>query len=101
MSSSDGDSSSNPTVALLLSGLGLFFPILSGAGQMYNGDVGRGLAFTLVQCIHFLVVFFTFWLIIPIFTYLGVGAYFAYDAYNTAQPSSTAQPSNAAQADAE
>lgn len=87
MSSTDGDTGTNPTVALLLSGLGLFFPILSGAGQLYNGDVGKGIAFSLVQCVHIVVVFFTFWLIIPVLTYIAAGGYFAYDAYNTAGPS--------------
>jgi len=82
--SNSNNSGNNPTVAGLLSGIGLFIPILSGAGQLYNGDVGKGIAFSLVQCVHIVVVFFFFWLIIPMFSYIAVGAYFAYDAYNTA-----------------
>ena len=84
MSASNNNSDKNPTVALLLSGIGLLFPILSGAGQIYNGEVGKGIAFSLIQCVHIVVVFFFFWAIIPVITYTLAGGYFAYDAYNTA-----------------
>jgi len=84
MSGSNDNSSKNPTIALLLSGVGLFIPIMSGAGQIYNNEVGKGIAFSLIQCIQIVVVFFFFWTIIPIITYTLAGGYFAYDAYNTA-----------------
>ncbi|MDJ1433572.1 hypothetical protein [Halostagnicola sp. A-GB9-2] len=84
MGNQNNSNGSNPTLAGILSAVGLFFPILSGAGQLYNGDVGKGIAFILIQCVHAVMLVFFFWTVIPLLTYPAVGAYFAYDAYNTA-----------------
>ncbi|ARS91761.1 hypothetical protein B1756_08910 [Natrarchaeobaculum aegyptiacum] len=76
-SSSDGD----PGVAALLSAVGFIFPIAAGAGQIYNGQIGKGILFSLVQFVNFFLVF----LFIGFITYPLVGIWTIYDAYQNAQ----------------
>lgn len=84
MSDSDSNSENSQGLAALLSAIGIFFPILSGAGQIYNGEVGKGVAFSVVQCIHIAIVVFFFWTLVPLITYPAVGIFAAYDAYKNA-----------------
>lgn len=76
--SEDGDTS--PGVAALLAGVGFIIPLLAGAGQVYNGEVGKGVVITVVQLINVGLAF----LVIGLFTYPLVGIYAVYDAYKTA-----------------
>ena len=77
-SSSSGD---DQGVAVLLSALGFFVPLFAGAGQMYNGEIAKGVVLTVVQIINVFLVF----IVIGIFTYPIVAAYSMYDAYHGAE----------------
>ncbi|TYT62108.1 zinc ribbon domain-containing protein [Natrialba swarupiae] len=71
----------DPTIAALLSGIGLIFPIAAGAGQMYNGQMGKGIAFCLVQFFNAMLII----LLIGLITFPLVGIYTIYDAHQTAK----------------
>lgn len=71
------ESEQNPTVAALLSALGLIIPLAAGAGQLYNGDVARGIVVSVVQIINAVLIFF----LIGFATYPLWGLYAIYDAY--------------------
>ncbi|MFA9427161.1 zinc ribbon domain-containing protein [Natronorubrum sp. A-ect3] len=83
--SQGGNANNNPGLAAILSGAGFVVPIAAGAGQIYNENVGKGVAFCLIQAIHIMVVVFLWWTIIPLLTYPAVQAYATYDAYKGAQ----------------
>jgi len=73
-------SGSDPAVAALLSAIGLLIPIASGAGQLYNGDVGKAVLFTIIQLINVGLIF----LLVGIFTYPLVAIIAIWDAYSSA-----------------
>lgn len=81
MTPSEGETDSNPAIAALLSASGLLFPITAGAGQIYNGEVGKGIAFSVIQIINVLLIF----VVIGFITFPAVGLYAIYDAYKTAE----------------
>jgi TM2 domain-containing membrane protein YozV len=65
------------TIATLLSSLGAFIPVFAGSGQIYKGQVKRGVAISIIQTINFLLIF----VLIGVITY-PIGAMYAiYDAY--------------------
>lgn len=68
-------SEKNAGLALVLS----FF--YSGLGQFYNGEVGKGIAFFVVQLINVVLMAF----VIGLFTYPLVWIIGMYDAYNSAK----------------
>lgn len=70
---SDGDGG----VAAILSGIGILIPIAAGAGQIYNGDIAKGVIISIVQVINALLLFVA----IGFITYPIVGIYAIYDAY--------------------
>lgn len=74
------DSDNNPGVAALLSGIGLIIPIAAGAGQVYNGQLGKGIALSVIQVINAMLML----VLIGFVTYPIVGIYAVYDAYNNA-----------------
>ncbi|RQG92288.1 hypothetical protein EA473_16980 [Natrarchaeobius chitinivorans] len=78
---SAGSTEKDPGVAALLSGIGFFVPIAAGAGQIYNGQVGKGIAFGLIQAVNVLLVF----VLIGFVTFPLVAIYTIYDAYKTAE----------------
>lgn len=63
--------------AALLSGIGILFPVAAGAGQVYNGDLARGIVFSVVQIINAVLLLF----FIGLFTYPVFGIWAIYDAY--------------------
>ncbi len=65
----------NPALAAILSFL------IPGLGQIYNGEIGKGLIIIVVQVINFLLAT----IIIGIFTGLAVFIWAIYDAYVVAQ----------------
>jgi TM2 domain-containing membrane protein YozV len=65
----------NPGLAAVAS---FFF---SGLGQIYNGEIGKGILFIVIQIINFLLMF----VLIGFFTYLATWVYGIYDAYKTAE----------------
>lgn len=65
----------NPTIAALLSFL------LTGAGQIYNGQVGKGIFFIAVQAVNVLLMAVLIGFITLPITWL----YGIYDAYKTAE----------------
>jgi len=67
----------NPTTAALLS----FF--ITGTGQIYNGEVGKGIAFIIVQFVNVLLIALVIGLITLPLTWL----YGIYDAYKVAEKS--------------
>lgn len=75
-----GNNGSDPAVAALLSAIGLLIPIATGAGQLYNGDVGKAVLFTVIQLINVGLIF----LLVGIFTYPLVGIVAIWDAYSSA-----------------
>lgn len=77
-SSSGGDDAG---VAVLLSAVGFFIPLFAGAGQLYNGEIGKGVALTVIQIINVFLAF----VIIGLLTYPIVAAYSMYDAYHGAE----------------
>ena len=69
MSQNDSNASeSDPTLALILAGVGLFIPLLAGAGQIYNGDAAEGVLIIIFGPLYLIVVSYTW-----------------HDAYTTAQ----------------
>jgi len=77
----ESNNDKSPGVAALLSAVGIIFPIATGAGQIYNGQVGKGIALSVVQCINVVLIFF----LIGLFTYPLVGVYAIYDAHKNAK----------------
>lgn len=71
------DNSDSSTVAAALSGVGFFIPILAGAGQVYNGELIKGIALSIIQVINALLIF----ILIGFITYPIVGLFAVYDAY--------------------
>lgn len=69
----------DPTTAVLLS---LLAP---GLGQVYNGEVLRGVAIHIAMWVSLAIAAFTFWLIVPAFIPLAVVVYAVYDAKHTAE----------------
>lgn len=64
----------NPAVAAILSFL------INGLGQVYNGQIGRGIAFFIIGIILFLTIF----VLIGVILYPLFWIYNVYDAYETA-----------------
>ena len=62
----------NPGLAAVLS-----FLIL-GVGQIYNGQIGKGIFFMVIQMINFVIMIFTRFLWTPV--YLAIFAYAIWDA---------------------
>ena len=65
----------NPGIAAIAS---FFF---AGLGQIYNGEIGKGLLLIIVQTVNVFLMF----VIIGFFTYPIVWIYGIYDAYTTAE----------------
>ena len=65
----------NPGIAAIAS---FFF---AGLGQIYNGEIGKGLLLIIVQTVNVFLIF----LFIGFFTYPIVWIYGIYDAYTTAE----------------
>ena len=65
----------NSGVAALLS---FFF---TGAGQIYNGEIGKGIGMLVLQVINVMLMF----VVIGLFTYPAVWIWGMYDAYHTAE----------------
>jgi len=76
---SQSGSGSGP--AVLLAAVGLFIPLFAGAGQLYNGEIAKGILITVVQIINAVLIF----VVIGVFTYPIVSAYAMYDAYHGAE----------------
>ena len=55
--------------------------LFTGLGQVYNGEIGKGLLLIIVQCINFGLMF----LLIGFITFPIVWIYGIYDAYKTAE----------------
>lgn len=64
----------NPGVAAVLS----FF--YTGLGQIYNGQILKGLFLMLIQVVNILLM----WVLVGFFTYAIVWLYGMFDAYHTA-----------------
>jgi TM2 domain-containing membrane protein YozV len=75
-----GGNGSDPTVAALLSAIGLLIPLASGAGQLYNGDVGKAVLFTVLQLFNVGLLF----VLVGFLTYPVVGVIAIWDAYASA-----------------
>lgn len=71
----------NPTIAALLSAVGLIIPLALGAGQIYNGQIAKGIALSIVQVINALLIF----VLIGFITYPIVAVIAIYDAYKNAE----------------
>jgi TM2 domain-containing membrane protein YozV len=67
----------NPGFAAILSFL------IVGVGQIYNGQIGKGILLIVIQVINFIIMLFTLFLWAPV--YLAVFAYAIWDAYNVAK----------------
>ena len=65
----------NPAIAAILS----FFWV--GLGQIYNGQIGKGLLFIGIQIVNVFLMF----ILIGFLTYLALWIYGIYDAYTTAE----------------
>lgn len=76
--SSSGDV--NPAIPALLSAVGLIFPIAAGAGQFYNGETKKAVAFSVIQIVNALLIL----VMVGLVTYPIVGLYAVYDAYKNA-----------------
>lgn len=76
----EADDGNDPGVAALLSGIGLIFPLLAGAGQIYNGEVAKGIAFIVIQHLNIALMF----VLIGFVTYPLFGVFTVYDAYKNA-----------------
>lgn len=72
-----GNEIKNPGIAAILSFL------IAGAGQIYNGQVGKGIFFMGIQIINFFIMLLTLFLWTPV--YLACFGYCIYDAYHVAQ----------------
>lgn len=72
-----GNELKNPGLAAVLSFL------IVGVGQIYNGQIGKGILFMVIQVINFIIMIFTLFLWTPV--YLAVFAYCVWDAYDTAK----------------
>jgi TM2 domain-containing membrane protein YozV len=73
-------SGKDPGVAALLSGVGFFVPFAAGAGQIYNGEVAKGILFSIIQSINFGLIFlFIGWVTYPLVSIVTI-----YDAYKGA-----------------
>lgn len=53
----------------------------SGLGQIYNGDIGKGLLLIVLQVVNIALMF----VLIGFVTYFGVWIYGIYDAYKSAE----------------
>lgn len=71
----EGVSTKNEGLAAILS----FF--LPGLGQMYNGEISKGVLLMIIQVVNIILMF----VIIGLFTYLLVWGYSIVDAYTTAK----------------
>ena len=67
----------NPGLAAILSFL------IVGAGQIYNGQIAKGLLFMVIQVVNFILIICTFFLWTPV--YLVMFVYVICDAYNVAK----------------
>lgn len=65
----------NPGVAAVLS----FF--ITGLGQIYNGEIGKGILFIIVQCINIALMF----VLVGFITFAIVWIWGMVDAYRTAE----------------
>jgi TM2 domain-containing membrane protein YozV len=65
----------NPGLAAVLSFL------ISGVGQIYNGEIGKGILIIVVQIVNAVLMM----LVIGFITWLGVWIWSIYDAYKTAE----------------
>lgn len=74
-SSGSGGQAKDPGIAAVLS---FFF---TGLGQLYNGEIGKGIAFIVVQGINFVLIFF----LIGLVTFPLVWIFGIYDAYKSAE----------------
>ena len=75
---------SRVTVATKNSGLAAVLSlILPGLGQMYAGQIGRGLLFLFIGIpLTAIIAVFFFWLILPLFLPLAFWIWNIFDAYN-------------------
>jgi TM2 domain-containing membrane protein YozV len=71
----------DPGTSALIAGAGQLIPIAAGAGQLYNGEVGKGVVISVVQVINALLMF----VLIGLVTYPLVSIFAIYDAYNNAE----------------
>lgn len=72
---SDEDMTPNPGTSAILS----FF--WTGLGQIYNGEIGKGLLFMIIQAINFCLIFVAVGLLtFPLFWFYGI-----WDAKKTAE----------------
>lgn len=55
--------------------------LFTGIGQVYNGQIGKGIGLMILQGFNFLLMF----VLIGFFTYFIVWVYGIYDAYNVAK----------------
>lgn len=69
----------SPAIAALLSF------IIVGAGQVYNGQIAKGIVFFVGMWFVAIFAVFFFWLLIPLFAPLALWLYNIYDAYDQAQ----------------
>lgn len=69
------DQEKDPGIAAVLS----FF--VSGLGQIYNGEIGKGIAFMVVQLVNFALVF----VLVGFLTLPAVWLFAIYDAYKSAE----------------
>ena len=77
----------NPTIAGAYAVIGVIFPVVAGAGQIYNKDYERGLAITVIQMWNFFTIIYG----LGYFTYPLFASFAIYDAVNSAKKNS--QPS--------
>jgi TM2 domain-containing membrane protein YozV len=75
-----GGGSNDAGVAALLAVVGFVVPILAGAGQFYNGDIGKGIIFTVIQLLNVGLAF----LLVGLLTYPLVSIVAIWDAYSSA-----------------
>jgi TM2 domain-containing membrane protein YozV len=70
-----GTGERNPGIAAILSFL------FGGGGQIYNGQIGKGIAIILIQMVNLGLMF----VVIGFLTWPATAIYSVYDAYNTAK----------------
>ena len=75
-----GGNSNDAGIAALLAAVGFVVPLLAGAGQFYNGDIGKGIIFTLIQLLNVGLAF----LLVGLITYPLVAVVAIWDAYSSA-----------------
>lgn len=73
----------SPGVAAVLSVL------IPGLGQIYNGEIGKGIVFILLAVVFAILIVF----LIGIFLYFGLWIYGIYDAYHGAERYNQSHPS--------